>query len=235
MAQWELITLIIWQIQFLTHDNYYLQQSTVQPLSAAALYDHNPHHHQLIYHHHHHHENYHWNGYSTFCSSHVTCCLPHQCHSLSVFLTQVHLFFICSYIFPEPMTVMQANCYSPFVDWMEMLKAFQEECQNMVMRSHYFWPRKLKNCTIPVNLEAIQTTMIANKLFWPLYLGYNQILHYIVYDLQLSNFNTSLAFTYDQHPQTYPLSPQEVKLPAIAAIQHKNSLIWPQASIGACS
>ena len=35
--------------------------------------------------------------------------------------------------------------------------------------------------------------MIASKLFWTLYLGYNQVLHYIVYGLQLSNFNISLA------------------------------------------
>ena len=25
----------------------------------------------------------------------------------------------------------------------------------MLMRSHYLWPRKLQNCTIPVNLESI--------------------------------------------------------------------------------
>ena len=51
------------------------------------------------------------------------------------------------------------------------------------MRLHYLWPWKSQNCTIPVNLEAIQTTMIASKLFQPLYLGYNQVLHYIVYGL----------------------------------------------------
>ena len=61
------------------------------------------------------------------------------------------------------------------------------------MRSHYLWPQKLQNCTIPVNLEAIWTTMITNKLFQPLYLGYNQVLHYIVYGLQLSNFDISSA------------------------------------------
>ena len=49
------------------------------------------------------------------------------------------------------------------------------------------------------------------------------------------------------HPQHSPLIgilglihylqiyPQEVKLPAIAAIQYKNSLIWPRTSIAACS
>ena len=30
-----------------------------------------------------------------------------------------------------------------------------------VIRSHHLWPRKLQNHTIPVNLEAIRTTMIA--------------------------------------------------------------------------
>ena len=74
------------------------------------------------------------------------------------------------------------------------------------MRLHYLWPWKSQNCTIPVNLEAIQTTIIASKLFQTLYLGYNQVLHYIVYGLRLSNFNRSLAFTSDWHPQTYLLS-----------------------------
>ena len=46
------------------------------------------------------------------------------------------------------------------------------------MRLHYLWPWKSQNRTIPVKLEAIQTTMIATKLFWPLYLGYNHILQY---------------------------------------------------------
>ena len=63
----------------------------------------------------------------------------------------------------------------------------------LLMRLHYLWPRKLQNCTIPVNLEAIQTTTITSKLFWPLYLGYNRVLHYTVYGLRLSNFNISLA------------------------------------------
>ena len=63
----------------------------------------------------------------------------------------------------------------------------------MLMRSHYLWPRKLQNHTIPVNLEAIWTTTIASKLFQPLYLGYSQVLHYIIYGLQLSNFGISLA------------------------------------------
>ena len=62
-----------------------------------------------------------------------------------------------------------------------------------MMRSHYLWPWKSQNHTIPVNLEAIQTTTIASKLFQPLYLGYNWVLHYIVYGLQLSNFDISLA------------------------------------------
>ena len=56
---------------------------------------------------------------------------------------------------------------------------------------------------IPVNLEAIWTTMITSKIFWPLYLGYNQVLHY---GLQLNNFDISLAFTYNWHPWTYLLS-----------------------------
>ena len=75
-----------------------------------------------------------------------------------------------------------------------------------LMRSHYLWPQKSQNHTIPVNLEAIQTTTIASKLFQPLYLGYNRVLHYIIYGMQLSNFDISLAFTSDWHPQTYPLS-----------------------------
>ena len=67
------------------------------------------------------------------------------------------------------------------------------------MRSHYLWPRKSQNHTIPVNLEAIQTTTITSKLLRPLYLGYNQVLHYIVYGLQLSNFDISSAFNSDRH------------------------------------
>ena len=51
-----------------------------------------------------------------------------------------------------------------------------------VMRLHYLWPLKSQNCTIPVNLKAIQTTTITS------YLGYNGLLHYIVYGLRLSNF-----------------------------------------------
>ena len=65
----------------------------------------------------------------------------------------------------------------------------------LVMRSHYLWPRKLQNHTIAVSLEAIWTTMITSKLFQLLYLGYNQVLHYIVYGLQLSNFDISSAFS----------------------------------------
>ena len=62
-----------------------------------------------------------------------------------------------------------------------------------VMRLHYLWLQKLHDRTIPVNLEAIQTTTIASKLFWPLYLGYNWVLHYIIYGLWLSSFDISLA------------------------------------------
>ena len=79
-------------------------------------------------------------------------------------------------------------------------------CNNLLMRLHYLWPQKLQNCTIPVNLEAIWTTTIASKTFWPLYLGYNQVLHYIIYGLWLSNFDIALAFNYDRHPQTYLVS-----------------------------
>ena len=63
----------------------------------------------------------------------------------------------------------------------------------LLMRSHYLWPQKLQNHTIPVNLEAIQTSTIASKLFQPLYLGYNRVLHYIIHGLQLSNFDISPA------------------------------------------
>ena len=91
------------------------------------------------------------------------------------------------------------------------------------MRLHYLWPWKSKNCTIPVNLEAMQTTMITSKLLRPLYLGYSQVLQYIVYGFQLSNFSMSLAFLLIGilglicYLQIYL---QEVKLPAI---QYKNS------------
>ena len=51
-----------------------------------------------------------------------------------------------------------------------------------LMRLHHLWPQKLQNCTIPFNLEAIQITMIATKLFQPLYLGFNHILQYIIYN-----------------------------------------------------
>ena len=61
------------------------------------------------------------------------------------------------------------------------------------MRLHYLWPRTSQNHTIPVNLEAIWATMITSKLFQLLYLGYNRVLHYTVYGLQLSNFDISLA------------------------------------------
>ena len=61
------------------------------------------------------------------------------------------------------------------------------------MRSHHLWPRKLQNCIIPVNLEAIQMTMIASKFFWMLYLGYYRVLHYIIYGLRLRNFDISSA------------------------------------------
>ena len=83
------------------------------------------------------------------------------------------------------------------------------------MRSHHFWPQKLQNRTIPVNLEAIGTTTIASRLFQLLYLGYNQVLHYIVYGLQLSNFNISSAsldlsatFKYILKKLNYLQSPQ---------------------------
>ena len=62
-----------------------------------------------------------------------------------------------------------------------------------LMRSHHLWPRKSQNCIIPVNLEAIQTTTITSKLFRMLYLGYYRALPYIVYGLQLGNFDISLA------------------------------------------
>ena len=123
--------------------------------------------------------------------------------------------------------------------WWDIVKMFHDHETvyplSMVMRFHYFWPWKSQNCTIPVNLEAIQNTTITTKLFWPLYLGYNHVLQYIVYGLQLSNFSIFLKFTFDWHPQTYLISPQKVKLSVIAAIQCKNSLIWPQTSITAHS
>ena len=68
----------------------------------------------------------------------------------------------------------------------------------------------VQNCTIPVNLEAIQNTMITSKLFRLLYLGYNQV-HYIVYGLR--HILSILGLI--RYLQIYP---QEVKLPAIAAI-----------------
>ena len=95
------------------------------------------------------------------------------------------------------------------------------------MRSHYLWPQKLQNCTISVNLEAMWTAMIASKLFQPLYLGYNWVLHYIIYSLQLSNFDISLAFTSNRHPQTYPLS---------SNISSRRNYLWSlQSSIGTAS
>ena len=75
---------------------------------------------------------------------------------------------------------------------------------SLLMRLYYLWPQKLQNCMIPFNSEAIQTTMIATKLFWPLYLGYNHVLQYNVYGLQLSDFSISLAFAPNWHSQTYP-------------------------------
>ena len=74
-----------------------------------------------------------------------------------------------------------------------MTEDSQYSSREEMMRSHHLWPWKSQNRTIPVNLEAIQTTMIASKLFQTLYLGYNQVLHYIVYGLQLSNFDISSA------------------------------------------
>ena len=78
--------------------------------------------------------------------------------------------------------------------------------KNALMRLHHLWPQKSQNRTIPVNLEAIRTTMIASKLFRVLYLGYYRVLHYIVYGLQLRNFDISSAFTFNRHPWTCPLS-----------------------------
>ena len=46
-----------------------------------------------------------------------------------------------------------------------MTEDSQYSSREEMMRSHYLWPRKSQNHTIPVNLEAIQTTMIASKLF----------------------------------------------------------------------
>ena len=106
------------------------------------------------------------------------------------------------------------------------------------MRSHHLWPRKSQNCTIPVNLEAIQTTMIASKLFQTLYLGYYRDLHYIVYGLRLRNFDISLASSdlsaifryifkksnYLQLPQSstetasYDLGPQLQHVPSISSV-----------------
>ena len=74
---------------------------------------------------------------------------------------------------------------------------------DMLIKSHYLWPWKLQNCTIPFDLEAIQITTIAIKLFQPLYLGFNCVLQYNIYGLWLSNFSISLAFTPDRHPWTY--------------------------------
>ena len=74
---------------------------------------------------------------------------------------------------------------------------------HMLMRSHYLWPQKLQNHTISFNLEAIQITTIATKLFWPLYLGFNCVLQYNIYGLQLSSFSIFSAFTPDWHPWSY--------------------------------
>ena len=87
-----------------------------------------------------------------------------------------------------------------------MTEDSQHSSKEEMMKSHHLWPWKLQNHTIPVNLEAIQTTTITSKLFQMLYLGYNRVLHYIIYGLQLSNSDISSAFTSDQHPWTYPLS-----------------------------
>ena len=78
----------------------------------------------------------------------------------------------------------------------KMASSMTEDSQYLsreeMMRSHYLWPQKSQNCTISVNSEAIQTTMITSKLFQPLYLGCNWVLHYIVYGSWLSNFDISL-------------------------------------------
>ena len=79
--------------------------------------------------------------------------------------------------------------------------------QGPLIWSHYLWPRKLASeIAKSHNLEAIWTTTTASKLFQTLYLGYNWVLHYIIYGLRLSNFDISSAFTSNWHPWTYPLS-----------------------------
>ena len=75
--------------------------------------------------------------------------------------------------------------------------------------------------------------MIAIELFWPLYLGSNCFLQYIVYGFWVRNFSTSLASSdLSDYLQMYI---QEVTLPVIATLQYKNSLIQPWISITSCS
>ena len=81
--------------------------------------------------------------------------------------------------------------------------------QNLLMRSHYLWPWKLQNCTIAVNLEAIQTITIASKLFWPLYLGYNRALHYTIYGLWLSRTASNDLGLQSQHVPSISLVPSD--------------------------
>ena len=59
------------------------------------------------------------------------------------------------------------------IHWYVMRLHSSINITDLLMRSHHLWPRKPQNHTILVILEAIQTTMIASKLFRPLYLGYN--------------------------------------------------------------
>ena len=53
-----------------------------------------------------------------------------------------------------------------------MTEDSQYSSREEMMRLHHLWPQKSQNHIIPVNLEAIRTTTIANKLFRMLYSGY---------------------------------------------------------------
>ena len=61
--------------------------------------------------------------------------------------------------------MIKSLMYATITMLLQYLDAPHSTHLKVVMRSHYLWPQKLKNCTIPVNLEAIQTSMIATKLF----------------------------------------------------------------------
>ena len=117
--------------------------------------------------------------------------------------------------------------------WWDIVKMFHDhetaghpgklKTYNLVMRLHYLWPWKSQNHTIPVNLEAIQTTMITSKLFWPLYLGYNQVLHYLVYGLWLSNFDIQYLPLISilgliRYLQIYPQELQLQQVPSISLV-----------------